>query len=168
MRRFAQLALASAALGALILAVRQHADLPARVATHFGADGQPNGWMARDSHTTTQIAITLFVAGLFAALPLALPRVPDRFINLPHRDYWLAPKRRAASLAWLASMLYCLGTALQVFLAFIYREVARANLVATPAVRLNSLWLQVSLFIVIVTLVITLLFRFRRPDGARE
>ena len=64
-------------------------------------------------------------------------------------------------------MLFWLGTALQVFLAFIFREVAHANLVAAPSVRLNSLWLQVSLFIVIVTLVITLLFRFRRPEGAR-
>lgn len=167
MRHVAQLAFASATIGALVLAVRQHADLPARVATHFGADGQPNGWMTRDSHTTTQLAITIFMAGLFAALALFLPRVPDRFINLPHRDYWLAPKRRAETLAWLAAMLFWLGTALQVFLAFIFREIAHANLVAAPSVRLNSLWLQVSLFIVIVTLVITLLFRFRRPEGAR-
>ncbi len=167
MRRVAQLAFASATVGALVLAVRQHADLPARVATHFGSDGQANGWMARDSHTATQIGIIVFMGGLFAALALWLPRVPDHFINLPHRDYWLAPKRRAESLAWLASMLFWLGTALQVFLAFIFREVAHANLVAAPSVRLNSLWLQVSLFIVVVSLVITLLFRFRCPEGAR-
>lgn len=167
MLRIARILFFVATFTALALAMRQHGSLPERVATHFGADGQPNGWMSRDSHTLAQAGITIFMGGLFAALALFLPRVPDRFINLPHRDHWLAPKRRVETFAWLASMLFCLGTALQVFLAFIFHEVWRANHTASPTLRLNSLWLQVSLFIVIVGLVITLLFRFRRPDNAR-
>ena len=163
MRRLAQIAFAATTLTALGLAVYQHGSLPARVATHFGANGQPNGWMARDTHTVTQIGITIFIGGLFAALSLFLPRMPDNLINLPHRDYWLAPSRRAETFAWITGMLFCLGTTSQAFLAYIFHEVARANFAAKPALRLNSLWLQVSLFIIVVTLVITLLFRFRRP-----
>jgi hypothetical protein len=165
--RLARIIFFTAAFTAIALALRQHGSLPERVATHFGADGQPNGWMSRDGHTIGQVAISFFVGGLFFALALYLPRVPDRFVNLPHRDYWLAPKRRAETFAWLSSMLFWLGALLQGFLAYVFHEVWRANLVTPPALRLNSLWLQVSLFILTAGLVITLLFRFRRPDGGR-
>ena len=167
MRRLAPITFCAATFLALGLAVLQHGTLPARVATHFGADGRPNGWMDRDSHTLAQAGTTGFIAILFFALAAVLPRIPDRFVNLPHRDYWLAPRRRADSLAWLRAMLLWLGALLQGFLSFVFREVWRANARPQPELHLNSLWLQVSLFILTAGLVVTLLFRFRRPEGAR-
>jgi uncharacterized membrane protein len=166
-RRFSQILFFAVTLLGIGFAVQQHGRLPERVATHFGADGQANGWMSRDNHTIAQVGITLFVAILFFALATFLPRLPDRFVNLPQRDYWLAPKRRAETFAWLSGMLLGVGTALQAFLCWTFREVAVANLSAKPELRLNSLWLQLSLFIIVVGLVITLLSRFRKPEGAR-
>ena len=93
--------------------------------------------------------------------------MPARFVNVPHRDYWLAPQQRAKTFAWLGSMLCWLGALHQGSNAFVFHEVWRANLLTPPALRLNSLWLQLSLFIITVGLVITLLFRFRRPTGDR-
>ena len=167
MQHLPRLLFFTATFTALALAAGQYSSLPARVATHFGSDGQPNGWLSRDAHTLGQLGISLFVGGQFFALTRYLPRVPDRFVNLPHRDYWLAAKRRAETFAWLGAMLFWLGTLLQSFLAYVFHEVWRANLITPPALRLNSLWLQLSLFIVTVGLVITLLFRFRRPEGGR-
>lgn len=167
MRRFAQSLFFLTTLLGLGLAVVQYSSLPERVASHFGRDGQPDGWMSRTENTFSQVGITLFIGALFFVLATFLPRLPDRFVNLPHRDYWLAPKRRAETLAWLGSMLFCLGTLMQAFLIFAFREVWRANLATKPELHLNSLWLQVSLFIITAGLVVTLLFRFRRPEGAR-
>ncbi len=50
--------------------------LPARMATHFGASGQPNGWMMRDTSFIFAMAVTAFV---LVALTWALTRVrkPD-------------------------------------------------------------------------------------------
>jgi Protein of unknown function (DUF1648) len=31
--------------------------LPARIATHFGVSGQPNGWMARDTSLTSAMVV---------------------------------------------------------------------------------------------------------------
>ena len=167
MRRLAQLVLVAATFVALALAVQQHGTLPARVASHFGPTGQPDGWTTRNGHTLVQTGITLFIAVLFFALATLLPCLPDRFVNLPHRDYWLAPRRRAETLAWLGAMFLWLGALLQGFLSFVFREVWRANTAPQPELHLNSLWLQVSLFILTAGLVVTLLFRFRRPGGAR-
>lgn len=168
MLRLARILFFAATSVALGLAVQEHGTLPERVATHFGGDGQPNGWMSRDSHTAGQVGITFFMAALFLGLAVALPRLPDRFINLPHRDHWLAPQRRSGTLAWLSAMLLWLGILLQGFLAFVFREVWRANSAASPTLQLNSLWLQISLFILTAGLVITLLVRFRQPDVERR
>lgn len=168
MHRLAQLLFFTATAVALGFAGREHGTLPARVATHFGADGRPNGWMSRDGHTLSHVGIVVFLAVLFVALTAALPRIPERFVNLPHRDYWLAPKRRGETFAWLGAMLLCLGTLLQGFLAYVFHEVWRANTSPAPELRLNSLWLQVSLFILIVGLVVTLLFRFRHPEDGKR
>ncbi len=50
--------------------------LPARMATHFGASGQPNGWMARDTSLAFAMVVTTLV---LASLTWALTRVrkPD-------------------------------------------------------------------------------------------
>lgn len=166
MRRLAQIVFFAATAVALVLAAREHGTLPERVASHFGADGQPNGWMSRDGHTMAHIGIILFLVALFVGLTVALPRLPERFVNLPHRDYWLAPKRRGETFAWLGATLLWLGAFLQCFLAYAFYEVWRANLTAPPQLQLKSLWLhQANMFILIVGLVITLLFRFRRPDA---
>ena len=88
--------------------------LPIRVATHFDAHGQPNGWMSRDSllrfMTVFGLAFPLLVPGLSYASRL----FPDRFQNIPHRDYWFSPARRAETLAflfrhslWFASIALC-------------------------------------------------------------
>ena len=49
-----------------------------------------------------------FLIGLLVGLPLrvallanATRFLPTRFINLPNRDYWLAPEREAQTLAYL-------------------------------------------------------------------
>ena len=64
--------------------------LPERVASHFGAQGQPDGWMSRSNHLLLMavfgFAFPLFLVGLFFVLRF----VPEG-LNVPDRDYWLAP-----------------------------------------------------------------------------
>jgi len=75
--------------------------LPERVATHFDARGRPDGWMSRTEHLR-------FMAWFGLAFPLFVPVIvyvirflPDRLLNLPNRDYWLAPGRRTETMAYL-------------------------------------------------------------------
>jgi hypothetical protein len=91
-----------------------NSQLPRRVATHFDGNGRPNGWMSRTAHlrfmTVFGLGFPLFVPALLYASRF----LPDRFYNLPHRDYWLAPARRTETMAyllrhslWFSSMALC-------------------------------------------------------------
>jgi len=63
-----------------------------------------------------------------------LPRVlPVSLINLPHRDYWLAPERAHDSLVFLSEQGLWFGCILVVFLAAVDGMLVRANAVSPPA-----------------------------------
>ncbi len=89
------------------------AQLPDRVATHFDLAGQPNGWMTRTQCVALMAAMGLGLPLLIVGLFFAMRFFPNSVINFPgDRDYWLAPERRAATVAyvfrqsfWFASMM---------------------------------------------------------------
>jgi uncharacterized membrane protein len=87
-------------LGFLVYLKVSAPQLPDRVATHFDGSGRPDGWMSRSSHliftAVLGFAFPMFVVGLCFVLRF----LPDRGFNLPHRDYWLAPERRAETFAY--------------------------------------------------------------------
>ncbi|MFI5356807.1 MAG: DUF1648 domain-containing protein [Opitutales bacterium] len=151
----------------VLLAVAQafwhHAHLPMRVASHFDAAGRANDWMSRDAHLGFQAGLALFLGLLFGAIGALPPRLPDSLINLPHREYWLAPQRRAASLAWVGSMAHALGIVVVGFFIFVFQQVYVANV--TGALRLELLPLIIGQFVLVAGLITVLLFRFRRPPS---
>ena len=55
--------------------------LPVRMATHFGASGQPNGWMTREVSLEFALGITAFLLLVFTAVLLVVHKqqVPEKF-----------------------------------------------------------------------------------------
>ena len=72
--------------------------LPDPVATHFGFGYFANGWMTRDGYLRFMLAFATVLPVVIVAMIGWLPRVFPRGINIPHRDLWLAPERRGATL----------------------------------------------------------------------
>lgn len=106
--------------------------LPDVVASHFVAGGVANGFMPRGQYLGFMLALVvgvpsvLFFAGRLAA------RLPVRFINLPNRQYWLAPERRAATLASLGGFGAWAAYATLGILCLAHGLVVRANLEHPP------------------------------------
>jgi hypothetical protein len=49
-------------------------ELPARMATHFAADGHPNGWMPRETSLYFALGITAFILIIFTAIAIVVLR----------------------------------------------------------------------------------------------
>jgi hypothetical protein len=93
--------------------------LPARLASHFDLQGRPNGWMSRDTCVAFMLGFGVLVPAILVGTMAGSGRIPVSFVNLPHRDYWLDPVRRQATLAllrlygiWLASLTVLFFTGL--------------------------------------------------------
>jgi hypothetical protein len=75
--------------------------LPDHVATHFNGSGEPNGWMSRPANQRFMLVFG-FAFPLFVVLLCYLARfLSSGLVNLPRRDYWLAPERRKGTSDYL-------------------------------------------------------------------
>jgi uncharacterized membrane protein len=139
--------------------------LPALMATHFDLGGKPNGFQERSGFVWTSVLVSVFMLALFAALPALLVHIPDRFLNLPNKDYWLAPARRAETFGRLSAHIDWLGCATVGLLAGVFELIIRANLARSPLG--YQLWILLPAYnLFMLFWVVSYLRALRRPDGA--
>jgi hypothetical protein len=139
--------------------------LPAVVASHFGASGAADGFMLRADYVLTMLLTLVGVALLVAFLPFALPHLGDGSINLPNRDYWLAPARRAQTFAFLRLHGLSFASALVAFLAYVHWLVVQANLRQPPQLSTPAIIAALLVFLAILAIWLIVLFaRFRQSS----
>ena len=102
--------------------------LPDRMATHFNGAGQPDGWSGKQGFFLIYIVTLIIMVVIFFGIRGLLSRTPDSLISLPKKKYWLAPERRAATLARLSDQLFWFGLATMGFFVGLFELTFRANL----------------------------------------
>ena len=135
-------------------------DLPPVVASHFGAGGNANGFMGKGTYTAFMLAVVVAVPALVGFSGQLVRVLPLQLVNLPNKQYWLAPQRRAATLESLSSMSAPFALVLAVFLCFVHWLVVQAN--AVQPARLPEAPLFVGLAVFGVATVLWLFTLFRR------
>jgi hypothetical protein len=139
--------------------------LPGTVASHFGAGGLPNGAMSREGYVAIMIAVAVGLPLLVLGFTAWLPRISPRTINIPNRDYWLAPERRATTFAYLTAHACWMGIALAAFVTALHLIIINANSASPPRLPTAEF---VPLLVVFVTFVVLggllLILRFRRTS----
>ena len=102
-------------LFALLFVTHTVAKMPPMVASHFDGEGRANAFMTRGGYGHFVLAVAV---GMPLAVVGILTAVYSRAtnMNLPNRDYWLAPQRLARTRAflvahgvWFGSLLVMLG-----------------------------------------------------------
>ena len=101
--------------------------LPERVATHFGASGEANGWMTRGGHVQFTLIMGLIVPGAFLGIFALIRRFQGRSLNIPHKDYWLAPERRQQTFDFIQRQGFWFAALLIAFFAAIHESILVAN-----------------------------------------
>src|SRR5207237_10482450 len=92
---------------------------PEIVATHFSAGGHADGWMVRASFIRFSLIFGMAMPVFLVTIFWLVRFLPPSAVNLPNRDYWLAPGQRASTNAklmrhsiWLACLTVALTTGL--------------------------------------------------------
>ena len=149
------------AAAAIVLTVGQ---LPERIATHFGADGLPNGFMPRDTYRILMLALALGLPALVTFACRAAIRGAADSLRVPNRDYWLDPSRREATVAYLRRHTAWLGAGIALFMLAMHVLLIHVNALIPPHLDAN---LAASLMLGPLAAVLlwtgSLQRRFRRP-----
>ena len=136
--------------------------LPERVASHFGGNNLPNGWMSRSGYLAFMLSFAGLLPVVVTAVVGGLPRLFPGAINIPHREYWLAPTRRDTTIGFLAAHACWLGSMLTVFVAGIHYLLLQAHMSAPPRLPVELFWTMLATFLGAIGVWIgTLVMRFR-------
>jgi hypothetical protein len=136
--------------------------LPAVVASHFGATGVANGFMPRAFYIRFMLAFAIGMPVLIVVLSRWRFDSPGARLNLPNRDYWLAPERRHQTVSFLRQHMLRFGATLLVFLCYVHWLVVRANEAQPAHIPVAWLWGGVAAFVVATLIWLkSLLGRFR-------
>jgi uncharacterized membrane protein len=110
---------------------------PDQMASHFNIQGSPDSFVPKIQFFSFQIQTALVVIGLGFLMQLLILVIPAKWINMPHREYWLASERRAATIENQSSFAYALfGAVLLVvqvgFELSLYANLQKPILFAAP------------------------------------
>jgi uncharacterized membrane protein len=134
--------------------------LPPIVASHFSASGAANGFMPRGIYTVLVMALVVGAPLLLALVPAAAAGKGARSLNIPHRDYWLAPERREATVACIRTHGRWFAAAVALFLTYAHWLVVRANALPPPV--LSTAGIASGLVVFFLALAVWLAVLFRR------
>ncbi len=138
--------------------------LPEQVVAHFGVDGAGDRTASRASFLTGQIVLLALMGLLFPALRWLIGSLPARWINVPHREYWLAPERIAYTRTVMGDLVLLLGNLNLALVVVLNHLVLRANFQPVPRLGAGA-WIVLALYLAATVAVVvpTLLHFARRP-----
>ncbi len=138
--------------------------LPERVASHFGFSGEANGWMSRQVYLVFMAFFGMIFPMIAPLAGLLIGRLPMSVINLPNKEYWLAPERREGTTAFLVSQLLRLAVLELGLVIVLHQLVVEANRQQPPRMS-NMVWAVLAVFLVFMAGWIWSLVRhFRLPE----
>ena len=149
----------------LLMMAYYYPRMPERMASHFDAGGRVNGWQPREGFFLLMVLVISSSALISFFAPRQIASRPNNRINLPNRDYWLAPERRERTMNFIAAMMGWFGCGvLFVLIAGTYLAM-RANL-APGGEGFNSQSMLVVLGIFLVSLLVWMICFIRHFQRA--
>lgn len=150
-------------VAAAVQGFHYYPQLGERLASHFDEADTPNGWQTKTAFFSFYVGGIVLATVLVFGIPKIISAMPASLINLPNKDYWLAPERRAGTLAYLTNFFSWFGTATLFVMVAAFELALRANL--HPGARFDSATMWVILggyFLFVVVWLVRLLTRFSK------
>lgn len=115
--------------------------LPATVASHFDAAGLPNRFEPKGTFLELYVVVLVFLAAIYLVLPRLLLVMPAQYINLPNKEYWLAPERREVTMEFFLDRFTVFGAGTLVLVVAVFQLGITADLGQQTFPSTTAFWL---------------------------
>jgi uncharacterized membrane protein len=102
--------------------------LPGVVASHFNGHGLPNGWQTKPAFFGVFVGISVLAVVIGFGIPSIISALPPQLINLPNKQYWLAPEHLAETQEFLSKYFAWFGCALLLMIILTFDYAVQSNL----------------------------------------
>jgi uncharacterized membrane protein len=138
--------------------------LPERVATHFNIHGEADGFSTITGYVVMFCVLVLLVNTIFIGVTFLLRKLPASMVNIPNREYWLAPERREETIAKISESMSLFTCAVNALVIAIIGLTFYANRHAAPLPPILLFSTLGLFFLFVVFWLIRLLRAFRGPQ----
>jgi uncharacterized membrane protein len=136
--------------------------LPAQIATKFNAAGTAIEWSAKEGFLAFHVCLLCLLIGMALAGRYLVPLIPPHLVNVPRRDYWLAPERQAFTRRRIGELVLGICTTNLAFVTVLTHLTLRANLATPPMLGREQFYLVGGLFVVFAILIVPEVLFFRK------
>ena len=137
--------------------------LPNVIASHFDQHGFANGWQGKRNFFEFFAGMTALSAFLVFAIPAIVAIMPRQLINLPNKEYWLAPEQWASSKRFLSAWFAWFGCAVYFVVIAAFDYAIQTNLHPPNTPNPARLWYVLAFFVAFALIwTIRLFARFGR------
>ena len=157
-------------IGVLLLCLFELARLwsitPDTMAAHFNIQGSPDRFVPKAEFFRFQVQTLLVVILVSLPFQFLFLVLPPGAINMPQREYWLAPERRAGTLGRLNSFGVILFGIILLDVQAVFEISAYANL-KMPIVFNAALMMAImaASLVLVLSMLVLLVLSFRLPRG---
>ena len=161
--RLSKLSFAMLAGYAAIHFASYYSQLPDVVASHFNALGVANGWQTKSAFFAVFVGVSVLAALIGFGIPRIISAMPPQLINLPNKDYWLAPDHLAETQTFLNNYFAWFGCAVFLVIILTFDYAIQSNLHPENRPDISGMWYILAGFLAFVAVwIIRLLTRFLR------
>jgi uncharacterized membrane protein len=154
-------------LAALARCIYFYPLLPERMASHFDISGVPNGWMAKPVFFGIYAGVWALSSVVLFVPSRTIAGMPASRINLPNKEYWLAPERRPATIAYFERSFAWFGCAVLVLVVLALDLAMQANLVTPVHLAAGTMLVYLAVFLAFtIAWVVSLVRHFSTLDSA--
>jgi len=140
--------------------------LPDVVASHFNARGAANGWQTKQAFFSVFIGVSVLAIVVGFGVPRIIAAVPAQLINLPNKQYWLAPEHRAETMAFLNAYFAWFACAIFLIIILTFDYAIQSNLHPENPPNPARMWYVLAGFLLFsLVWVVRMLAKFLRPPS---
>ena len=143
-----------------------YGDLPDPIASHFDANGEVDGMMGKNGFYILMGLVNLIFLVGFPILGLIIRQLPDSMINLPNKEYWLAPDRRSKTFSTSSQFLVGIGWISGWLMIGIFHLTAEVSIGNRQSISPEFYYIMAVYLAAVIggTIFLCLKFRIPRPD----
>jgi len=151
-----------------VQAVYYYPQLPDKIPSHVSVNGDADDFMVK-STLFILVLSTIFSAAIFLTLGshLSLAKA-QRLVNIPHKEYWLAPVRKQQTISFVFMINVKLTIANTLMMLAIFQSIIWVA-IGSPVSPNVVIWTAMGLFSAYLLLIIIQLNRrFMLPEAVQE
>ena len=132
-------------------------NFPENIASHFNAAGVPDGFMSQKSYLISMLVFVIGIPAVVVGGSSVALRSAQGSINIPNKNYWLAPARKQETIEFLNGHMAWFGSIFALFLSYVHWLLIKANSVQPAQLSKYHLFLGIGVLLVSILLWGTLL-----------